>query len=113
MAAGRREAGRIPVEKWRKHMHWFSLLRFHAELVANDTEVQSLRFSVLLLGIKRVVVKPCLPFKSSYLQRNLCLSLFGLPTELWALCICTSFGSTEAWCGSMQLNQRVLRLELV
>ena len=39
MAAGRREYGRIKIEHWRKHMHWFSLVRFHAELVVNDTEV--------------------------------------------------------------------------
>ena len=39
MAAGRRENGKISTEKWRKHMHWFSLTRFHAEIVANDTDV--------------------------------------------------------------------------
>ena len=41
MAAGRREYGRIPADKWRKHMHWFSLTRFHAELVSNDTDVSN------------------------------------------------------------------------
>ena len=41
MAAGRREKGRIPADKWRKHMHWFSLTRFHAEVVSNDTDVST------------------------------------------------------------------------
>lgn len=76
MAAGRRVKGRIPADKWRKHMHWFSLTRFHAEIVSNDTDVSRRLPDLILLAPERVMFSNCvicLDFKS--LLSSQCLGI--------------------------------------
>lgn len=36
------EGERLKKHHWRKHWHWFGLLRSHAQIFVNDTEVDSI-----------------------------------------------------------------------
>ena len=83
MAAGVQERGRIPIQKWRKHMHWTSLLRTHAELIANDTEVIPLPPSTRISNemqarLYAVNIQHHLPIQDQRYSQSMAISCIGL-----------------------------------